>query len=1158
VENIESSGKVTPTLFVGLGGMGSKCLKSIWTKIVNDPKFDERLKGAVQALAIDTDAGQLLELESWSNGLIKTGLISGFDKQGYAEQLRGNGPYDQDEYFTQWCPYDYEFRGGGAAGAGQIRIESRLAVYHECENKAPTGLVATINNAVKAMYDVQRGFTNFDVRPQVHIFFSVAGGTGSGSHLMMAYLIRQAFETQLSGRVPFVTANIVLPQVFGMVAGENAPGIYANGYAALKEIEHHMKLASNSPLVPEKLEFHYNPGLKRSSTYVKTPPFDLCYLLGSPGGFRLGGKVGSVSTVAADACYLNLFSPISVTVDSDKDNYEQHWKALYPIELGKQYSQPGYTPLWATYGASVYLVPAKEIANYCAKKMASSAINRTLLMNDPDMVPAGPARDAFNDKPSPEKLKKMSEKDRKEALDKSFCDRLRAVADAERANEVEGSSPSPLRSAEESYASSIGEWDRQMEAWKAEMTKVAKDQGTLVGPKAEQLADSGIMGWLSGAGKSRKEKAAKFVQEKGDNIVSRLDRALADFFNDQDIETLGQRYFLLQLLEGREVDGYAGRWGKEQLVPGSEKVKAALTNNILGKGQQEKVKSMDASMTPEEGGWFGGDDEDSGAENAAAEAAKWVDEQVEAYRGSLADQQLYAIGHALAGIAESMLDNFRDLEERGASRGNEIIADCNAILRHGGEEANLFQNDVELLSDPNERRLWEWFFVDKCEMGDAKLADSKVQELISRAMTEPVEEPGGGRRPPESSEVIDKALELLEAAAYEQVKKYTVGSGTPGDRYEHGLTMEEAAILTQVYMNVEAAQGNLTMSDALRKFGKKMKADCEQDEGTRTALQGMIGSQIARVFNSAAVLEAFDDTAMTGQVKDLRICLLACHEDYLDGGILSDALASQMRGVSPLGGWHDRKKIIVYNAVIGAPVYCFPRAVELREAYNEIRDIGIKELHIDQNFRDLDDLDVNARLAKLREQDEYKEKPEFARDLAVFLTGVLSRQVRLDDTGLWEAVNEYTSHVPGSAGTFAFNRKLAPNRIGAVKAFTDLSNDPDATVRRAWYEPVRERFNAAFQQGGEGMETELGRNLKLIHQQWGDRILEMKMAHASTNVEAVAEADGRKGNVRDHVKSLGIHELHELEICYGALERFIQSPFATTDKKPSLPPGVTI
>ena len=108
-----------------------------------------------------------------------------------------------------------------------------------------------------------------------------------------------------------------------------------------------MRLASNSPLVPEELEFHFNPGMKRASTYVNTPPFDLCYVLGSPGGFRLGGKIESV---AADACYLNLFSNISETVDSDKDNYEQHWKALYPIELGREYSQPGYTPLGEPMG----------------------------------------------------------------------------------------------------------------------------------------------------------------------------------------------------------------------------------------------------------------------------------------------------------------------------------------------------------------------------------------------------------------------------------------------------------------------------------------------------------------------------------------------------------------------------------------------------------------------------------------------------------------------------------------------------------------------------------------------------------------------------------------------------------------------------------------
>ena len=68
----------------------------------------------------------------------------------------------------------------------------------------------------------------------------------------------------------------------------------------------------------------------------------------------------------------------------------------------------------------------------------------------------------------------------------------------------------------------------------------------------------------------------------------------------------------------------------------------------------------------------------------------------------------------------------------------------------------------------------------------------------------------------------------------------------------------------------------------------------------------------------------------------------------------------------------------------------------------------------------------------------------------------------------------------------------------------------------------------------------------------------MKMAHASTNVEAVVQSGGRKGNVRDHVKSLGIHELHELQICYSALEKFINEPFKKTDEKPSLPPGVTV
>ena len=70
-------------------------------------------------------------------------------------------------------------------------------------------------------------------------------------------------------------------------------------------------------------------------------------------------------------------------------------------------------------------------------------------------------------------------------------------------------------------------------------------------------------------------------------------------------------------------------------------------------------------------------------------------------------------------------------------------------------------------------------------------------------------------------------------------------------------------------------------------------------------------------------------------------------------------------------------------------------------------------------------------MRKLHEQDAYKEKPEFARDLAIFVTGVLNNYIKLDATEVWEAVNKHVSTIPGAAGTYAFNKKLASGRVGA-------------------------------------------------------------------------------------------------------------------------------
>ena len=259
------------------------------------------------------------------------------------------------------------------------------------------------------------------------------------------------------------------------------------------------------------------------------------------------------------------------------------------------------------------------------------------------------------------------------------------------------------------------------------------------------------------------------------------------------------------------------------------------------------------------------------------------------------------------------------------------------MLDHGGDGANLYDNDIELLADANEKRLWDWFYLDKCVFGDAKLRPEEIQALITEAISTPVKEPSGQQRAPNASEVIDNAIKLIEEHAYAKIKPFTVGTGQPNDTNEHGLTLDEAAMLTQIYLNIKAKQGSLSDRQAFEKFYDNFRVACTTDEQTKTKLEGMIGAQLSRLFTSAGVLEAYDDTAMTGQVKDLRACLLASHEDYLNKGRISKALQSQMRGVQKLDGWKDRKSIIVYNAIIGAPVYCFPRVLELKGSYDEIR-----------------------------------------------------------------------------------------------------------------------------------------------------------------------------------------------------------------------------
>ena len=135
------------------------------------------------------------------------------------------------------------------------------------------------------------------------IYASVAGGTGSGGFLPMAYLLQDLIRDHSWGR-PDVVATLLLPAVFTAdVEQALHADINANGYAALKELEYVTKLGYERAF--EDLEFHYHP-VRPERNRIANRPFSLCYLVDKPSEI----SVEKYTNAIADSAFLQVFSPI--------------------------------------------------------------------------------------------------------------------------------------------------------------------------------------------------------------------------------------------------------------------------------------------------------------------------------------------------------------------------------------------------------------------------------------------------------------------------------------------------------------------------------------------------------------------------------------------------------------------------------------------------------------------------------------------------------------------------------------------------------------------------------------------------------------------------------------------------------------------------------
>jgi len=356
----------TPTLMIGLGGLGCSIVQSVYADL------PESHRAYTRAHVMDTDVAELKDArydELHNNGW-HTQTSPNLTVQECIQRLN-LGPS-----VTQWFPpiglgsLGYKLMPKGAA---QVRAVSRLALLDTINSDRVVALNRNIDSLLEKRSDDRAG----PVR--VLIVNSIAGGTGSGSFLQVALYVRE-YLRQVHGRSSVsIRGFVVMPEVFirngDYAALDLQANVKANGYAALKELDALVRLRAGlwtepsrahlAPLYPLTLE--YIPGSKVAvEVQAGAPPFDVMTLFDFTGsdGANLANKFNYIAQVE-DAIRFHLFSPLEgrAGIESQEDN------------LANTHLASGDRSRYAGCGTANLEYPFEDLVDYAALRWATDGIS---------------------------------------------------------------------------------------------------------------------------------------------------------------------------------------------------------------------------------------------------------------------------------------------------------------------------------------------------------------------------------------------------------------------------------------------------------------------------------------------------------------------------------------------------------------------------------------------------------------------------------------------------------------------------------------------------------------------------------------------------------------------------------------------------------------
>lgn len=233
--------KIKRCLYVGLGGTGMNAI--LHTKKMFIDTYGE-VPPMIGFLGIDTDGG------AYKKSLLS---IKGEEVTlDPMEQLpilvkRARPIYDVNKEAFSWIAEENLYAlTSMELGAGQVRSNGRFAFtvnYDDINRKVETTL-AQITNAHIINNDK---YELLGANTEIHMVFSVCGGTGCGTFINMAYLLRE--------KAPMckLTGYAVLPDVFKYMSNAGMAKVAPNAYGAIEDLDYLMHLGIGSKSV--KLDY---------------------------------------------------------------------------------------------------------------------------------------------------------------------------------------------------------------------------------------------------------------------------------------------------------------------------------------------------------------------------------------------------------------------------------------------------------------------------------------------------------------------------------------------------------------------------------------------------------------------------------------------------------------------------------------------------------------------------------------------------------------------------------------------------------------------------------------------------------------------------------------------------------------------------------------